>query len=140
VGPLFTWRKPEKQTTYADDVATGAANAADIALWLLGPGRSVLAVDHGQRPAWIVVLGSGVDGRPGPTSGTARFAQLRETERQGLAARPAETANRCRGFITHGKERPRKREPVAGFAGIFLRHPTRLCAQGKADQAKAEVC
>lgn len=140
MGPLFTWRKPEKQTAYADDVATGAANAASIALWLLGSRRSVLAADCGQRPAWIVVLGSGVDGRPGSTSGTARSAQLREIERQGLAARPVETANRCRGFITPGKERMRKQEPVAGFAGIFLKHPTRLCAQGKADQAKAEVC
>lgn len=53
-----------------------------LATRLLGPGRSVEAVDRGQRPAWIVVPGAGVDGRTVSTSGAARSAQLRETGRR----------------------------------------------------------
>lgn len=65
-----------------------------IALRLLEPNRSVSAERRGQRPAWIVEPGAGIDGCHVPSSGTTKSTQLRETGRRSRS-RPGPRRTRC---------------------------------------------
>jgi hypothetical protein len=112
-----------------------------VAIRLLGPDRSVAVVCRGQRPAWIVRPGTGVDGRPGPNQRCNKICAAQGDRTTGLeAARAVEKrSGPITGVTTREKPRPWNRQP-ANKAPLVRLEDNRRAHVHRVRRHNAEAC